>query len=160
MARDAESREDLMRDATALVERVEFGGAGNSPLIVGFRRDGCASFYFGEDPAYHFNTQGQLRRAFLAGELYTAEQGRLVRLRRERGGGEVALVRHEFSDQEQAAPLSALEQRLSAVRTSLEHGQLSVVRQVPADFDPRARILHWFASLSWPIAVATAPHAR
>jgi len=160
MARDAESREDLMRDATALVERAEIVGYGESPLIVGFRRDGCASFYFGEDPAYHFNTLGQLRRAFLAGELYTAEQGRLVRLRRERGNGEVALVRHEFSEQEQAEPLAELAEHLSAVRTSLQNGLLSVVRQVPADFDPRARILHWFASLSWPIAVATAPHAR
>jgi hypothetical protein len=160
MARDSESREDLMRDATALVERAEFAGAGESLIIVGFRRDGCASLYFGEDPVYHFNTQGQLRRAFLAGELYTAEQGRLVRLRRERGDGEVALVRHEFSDQEKAGPLSALEQRLSVLQRSLESGLLSVVRQVPADYDARARILQWFASLSWPIAVATAPHAR
>ena len=47
MARQESNREDLLREATALVERVELHvPAFEEPIVVGFRRDGCASFLF------------------------------------------------------------------------------------------------------------------
>ena len=48
MARHEEDREDLLAEATALVERAELvvEGAAES-VVIGFRRDGCASIYCG-----------------------------------------------------------------------------------------------------------------
>ncbi len=70
MARDESSREDLLREATALVERIELVPHATDPLIAasdlfdkhivaGFRRDGALSVFFGEDPVYHFNAEGE-----------------------------------------------------------------------------------------------------
>src|SRR5262245_12366974 len=103
MARQESDREDLLREATALVERAELKVAGESePMTVGFRRDGSLSVFFGGDAVYQFNTAGELRRAFAGGLLYKAERGRLVELRRERSADEVALVRRELPDEESA----------------------------------------------------------
>jgi hypothetical protein len=161
MARDSESREDLIRDATALVERGEFAVPGEPmAVIVGFRADGCASCYFGEDPAVHFNTADELRRAFVGGLLYKAEKRRLVSLRRARAEGEVALLRHELAPLEEQALLHAIAKRLDRLQAALQAGQATLLRQVPAHGDIAARVLQWATSLPRPIAVAMAPHAR
>jgi hypothetical protein len=161
MARQERPREDLLAEAGALVERAELAVPGEpAPVTVGFRRDGCASVYFGAEPAYHFNTAGQLRRAFLDDRLLKAEAGRLVALRRERMPGEVALLRHELSDPEQAAVLAALDARLARLATALQAGEAAPLRQVPDGGDVVGRFLRWLAGLSRPIGVAAAPHAR
>ena len=67
MAREEADREDLMREATALVQRAEFS-AGGKPVFVGFRTNGAASVFFDSDPVYQFNSNGELRRAFVAGD--------------------------------------------------------------------------------------------
>jgi len=73
MAREEEPREDLLREATALVERVELQIEGFAETIVaGFRRDGAASFYFGQDFVFQFNTANQLRRGYVEGRLFKA----------------------------------------------------------------------------------------
>src|SRR5688572_18570527 len=65
MARQEQDREDILREATALVERVELLiPEFPEPIVAGFRRDGSASFFFGADPVLQFNAQGKLRRAF------------------------------------------------------------------------------------------------
>lgn len=161
MARDSEAREDLMREATALVVRCELTlPLEPEPIVVGFRVDGCGSVYWGEDPAYHFNTRHELRRAYVGGLLFKAEAGRLVSLRRERGGGEVALRRHELDDAELQTTLSALAARLDRLLAALQTGQASLVRQVPAAGAVRERVCLWLASIPRPIGVAIAPHAR
>src|SRR5690606_4241518 len=97
MARQEQDREDLLKEATALVERVELAIDGMPEhVVVGFRADGCASFYFGPEPVWHFNTSQELRRAYVGGLLYKAEQGRLVSLQRNRTSGQVQLLRHEL----------------------------------------------------------------
>ena len=85
MSRSESDREDLLREATALVERVELSipGYGES-IVVGFRRDGSASFFFGQSPVFQFNSQRELRRAFRDGLLFKTDNGRLVEMRRER----------------------------------------------------------------------------
>src|SRR5262245_23531542 len=110
MARQESAREDILREATALVERVELQ-VPNAPehVVVGFRRNGAASVFFGADPVYQFNEAGELRRAYVGGELYKAERGGLVALCRERGEREVALVRRELANDEMRAVLGALE---------------------------------------------------
>src|SRR4051794_11841558 len=95
MARHESDREDLLREATALVERVELTMAGSEePIVIGFRRDGSCSMFFGADPVYQFNTQAELRRAFREGRLVKAEGGRLVALERRREAGQLVLLRH------------------------------------------------------------------
>src|SRR5262245_37512289 len=85
MARHEQDREDLIREATALIDRCELVDlSGGDPWVVGVRAGGAVSIYLGSDPVYHFNSAGQLRRAFVDGELWTAERGRLVRLARRR----------------------------------------------------------------------------
>ena len=50
MARHQEDREDILREATALVERVELEIENlEDPVVVGFRRDSGPAFFFGAD---------------------------------------------------------------------------------------------------------------
>src|SRR5262245_21670625 len=136
MARHESDREDLLREAIALVQRVELKVVGFvEPIVVGFRRDGSASFYFGSDPVYHFNTARELRRAYIGGLLYKAEQGRLVSLSRERTDAAIFLNRIEISQNEAADILMALRDRLLALHGALAACHFEVVGQVPPDAD-------------------------
>ena len=84
MAREEADREDLLGDATAFVERIEWRLPSGDPtaqsdppgqiVFAGFRADDAVSFYFDADPVYHFNAAGQLRRAFCQGLLLKAER--------------------------------------------------------------------------------------
>lgn len=160
MARHERDREDLLAEATALVERVELCVAGAWPqLVAGFRRDGCLSLYFGAAPAYHFNTRGELRRAYAGGRLYAARQGRLAALTRQRSPGQVALVEHRLNAAEQEAFLSEAASRLELLRRALEAASYSVLRQVPAEGRVADRLHAWLEKLPQRLAVAAAPHA-
>jgi hypothetical protein len=161
MARRESDREDQLREATALVERAELTIEGDDePIVVGFRRDGSASFYFGADPVYQFNTAGELRRAFVEGLLYKAERGRLVALCRERSATEVALVRTELSADDSAALVSAMRDRLALLLSTLAAGNYSVVGQVPADAAVPERICRWLDELPTNVPIASAPNVR
>ena len=86
MAREHHAREDLLHDAHALVPRILVriaDGQASVDVLAGFRGESL-SLYFGDDPAYHFNAAGELRRAFVAERLVKAERGRLVTLQRRR----------------------------------------------------------------------------
>ena len=161
MSRRESDREDVLREATALVERAELSVAGfDDPVIVGFRRDGSASFFFGADPVYQFNTAGELRRAFVGGLLLKAERGRLIALRRERSAAEVALVRSELSAEESASLIGALRKRLASLQAALAGGSFATTGQVPADADVPARIARWLAALPAEIRIARVPNVR
>ncbi len=114
MARQESDREDLLREATALVERIELAPAAGDgkDVVIGFRRDGAASIYFGTDPAYHFNSSGELRRAYCDGLMYKAEHGQLVSLERIRRENEMQLVRRTLTDAKEAEFLATLLRRL------------------------------------------------
>ena len=160
MARDEQQREDLLAEATALVERAELKVAGEAdPVVVGFRRDGAASVFFGGDLAYHFNSAGELRRAFLSGLLYKAERGRLVSLTRRRVPGEVQLLRHELTDAQTRDFMAELVRRFDALRSGLAHGDVKVVRQVPESVEIAGRIRVWLDNLSLPPPIAPTPRA-
>jgi hypothetical protein len=158
VARDEHDREDLLTQATALVERAELLVAGEAePVVVGFRRDDSASAYFGAEPAFHFNAVGELRRAFDEGLLYKAEKQRLVSLKRERVRGEVQLLRHELTDKETRLFLDKLARRLARLRSTLAQGDWRLVGQVPASSDVVARIRRWLDRLAWPPPLAGSP---
>jgi hypothetical protein len=161
MARHESDREDLLREATALVPRAELTVPGEAePVVVGFRDGGSASIYFGGDPVYQFNSAGELRRAYADGLLYKAERGRLIELRRERTTAQTQLVRRELTDQEQAALLAAAAARLKRLGEALATSSATVTGQVPADGDVAARIRSWLPLVCSPLRIAPRPHAR
>ncbi|MEX2174089.1 MAG: hypothetical protein WD872_06985 [Pirellulaceae bacterium] len=159
MSRHESPREDLLREATALVERAELVVAGyDEPITAGFRKDGSASFFFGVDPVYQFNAAGELRRAYVGGRLVKAEQGRLVALRRERSATEVALVREELSAPQTEQLLAAMSEHLLRLRTALGQDAFECRGQVPAEADVPSRIGDWLAALPPRVAVAGRPN--
>ena len=169
MARDEQDREDLLREATALVERAELSLPGEAEhLVAGFRRGGGLSLFFGADPVYQFNAGRQLRRAFVAGTLFKAERGRLIALERRREPDRVVLLRRELNDEETAAFLAAMSERLNRLRNALSGpqgpglpaaGKCRVVGQVPADADMPGRVKKWLETLGGLPTIAEVPHA-
>lgn len=136
MARHEADREDLMREATALRERVEMTVSGEPESVVaGFRSDGRLSLYFGPDPAYHFDSAGRLRRAFCAGELYRSQGTTLARLQRQRSDAATTLERHDLTAVELAQFVTEMRERLEGLRRALEQQAIQVLRVVPADGD-------------------------
>jgi hypothetical protein len=158
MAREEEPREDLLREATALVARAELQVENFAePVVAGFRRDGAASFFFGQQRVYQFNATGELRRGFLNDQLYKAECGRLVRLARQRTQHTVELLRHELNDAETAYFLTTALEYLQRLRRSLEMGTFHAVGQVPPEEDVVGRISDWLARRSEAIQLADSP---
>lgn len=162
MARQESEREDLLREATALVERIELAPAesgGGEHVVIGFRSDGALSIYFGSDPAYHFNSSGQLRRAFCGGLLLKAEQGRLISLERVRRDNEVQLVHRELLDEDQERFLAGMHARMRDVLRLHEMHKFITVGQVPADADVLSRAMSCLYQFD-NVKVADSPHAR
>ncbi len=162
MTRQELDKENLLRDATALVERIELRWSNEqrevSTVVAGFRHDGAASVFFDADPVYHFNAVGELRRAYRAGLLLKAEGHRLVSMRRSRSTAEVALLRHELTDEEQTATLDAVATDLAKLAMAIESTSLKIVGQVPADKEVLGRLRNWLQHLG-PVRVAEAPNA-
>ncbi len=152
MAREEHPREDLIREATALLRRLEltrkaasFGApsAEQAPIVCGFRAHGAFSIYFGEDPVYQFNSTGELRRAYRNGLLIKADQRQLASLTRQRTGSVVALLRHDFTSQETESFLLEMSGRLGRLEEGLRRGELLVSRQMPPDVDILSEVLQW-----------------
>jgi hypothetical protein len=134
MARHEADREDLMNEATALTRRVECTVANESePVFAGYRRTGFLSIYFGPDPAYHFDDQGRLRRAFAGGLLYRTQGTTLAQLERQRTEDETVLQRHDLTPEELQAFLATLTNRLTGFAAALQRNDFEVVAQVPAE---------------------------
>jgi hypothetical protein len=162
MARHEADKEDLLSEATALVERVElslFSRQSGVTLTAGFRSDGAASIFFGADPVYHFNAAGELRRAYCDRLLFKANHGRLISLRRVRTEVEVRLLRHELSDAEQTAFLGHMQTALCELATALTRNEFKMIGQVPKDVDVIGRLKAWLAQQDF-TKIAAAPHAR
>lgn len=157
MARKEQDREDLFREATALVERVELQLPGGNIVVAGFRRDGAASFFFDVEPVFQFNAAGQLRRGFADGRLWKAESGRLVALRRVRQDGAVQLLRTELGPVETTAWLQAMDARLDDLEQSLPE-RVVLRGQAPPEADVLERVRQWLATRPSPPGIADAPH--
>jgi hypothetical protein len=158
MARVPEEREELLREARALVVRAEMEVDGfDEPVVVGFRRTGAASFYFGQDVVYQFNTASELRRAYLDGEMYKSEKCRLVRLHPRRTDESLELVSHELTPAETTEFLSAAAARIRALQSALCQNRYRLIAQVPQDQDVPKQIRQRLASLPAQIALAETP---
>lgn len=136
MARQESDREDLMREASALVRRVELLVPGEpAAVIAGFRATGFLAVYFGADPVYQFDDQRRLRRAFVNGCLFRTQGETLARLTRVRTETATELHRHDLPPSERDAFIAAMRERLRALHDSLARGLVRVVNQLPAGDD-------------------------
>ncbi len=153
MAREEHDREDLLRDATAYVDRAEFEVAGlASPVFVGIRHDSAASVYLSPDRVYHFNSSGELRRAFVDVLLYKADRGELVSLARQRNEHETVLVARRLTRDETHAFLSDMRVALIRVADSLVagapcRGQVTSDETIARGEAAHDRIANWFSKL-------------
>jgi len=160
MSREEHDREDLLREAKALVARVELQLPGNAGTwVVGFRRDGAASLFVDFDPVFQFNAAHELRRAYVGGKLVKAEQGRLVGLVRVRTEHEIQLVRYPFTAAEVAEFAALLRHCCLELRRHLAQSRCVVLGQVPVEADLPARVLAWLDTLPEPIRIAASPRA-
>lgn len=166
MARDESNREDLLREATALVERIELrltdpASAGLVPddnIVVGFRSNGSASFFFGDDRVYQFNSAGQLRRAYCNGLLFKAIRGRLVSLQRMRQQNEVQLLSGQLTEAEQVEFTNQMRASLGGLTAALNVGRVEEVGQIPAGKPVLQRVRSWLARHDG-TSIATTPRA-
>ena len=161
MARETQDPEDLLAEATALVERVELVIAGScGPITAGFRADGSLSIYIGSDPVYQFNAAGELRRAFVDGLMIKAVKGRLAWLARHRLADRVELVRHDLTPGETAQFVRKAHDHLTALRDALAAGHFQLRGQVPAERDVVKRVGQWLEQLPSDMRIALSPHVR
>jgi len=138
MAREESDREDLMREATALVRRAELDFPerdDQETVIVGFRRDGRLAVYFGPDPVYQFDEFHRLRRAYAGGFLYRTQGETLARLTRKRTETETQLIRRDLDADELAGFRQTAKSRLSPLEKAIAGKTVRVVSQVPAEGD-------------------------
>jgi hypothetical protein len=145
MAREIHEREDLLRDAVALVPRVLIRVAINGKpceVFAGFRGDSL-SLYFDGDPVYHFNADGELRRAYLADRLVKAEQRRLVTLTRQCAEDEISLVRHTEDPTAVQSIVDQMHWRLAELRSAIEAQQFQFVGEAPTMGEALPRLVAW-----------------
>jgi hypothetical protein len=141
MSRDESDREDLMREATALVYRAEIRVPSEAdPVVAGFRRDGSLAVYFGSDPVYQFDDTGRLRRGFVDGVLYRTQGGTLARMTRHRTPEATELHRHDLTGEELQTFLKRMLGRISVFRGWLAADEYEVVEAVPAPCDVLPRL--------------------
>jgi hypothetical protein len=155
MSREESDREDLLREATALVARVEFGFVGEiEPIVAGFRRDGAASFYFCGYPVVQFDLERRVRRGYYRGVLVKAESGKLVTLKRHRTATETQLLRQEWTEEQARAYLWEMRDRLAGLRQHLDSGTAHIVGAVPSENDVVPRLREWLDALPIELEIA------
>ncbi len=149
MAANEHDREDLLREAVALVPRAELQVHGLPELLTaGFRSNRMLSLYFGQDPVYQFDAAGRLRRAFEAGLLYRTATSTLSRLQRVRAENSVTLLRHDLNPLELSEFRSRMQQILETLRVALENGGVTVVRCVPEGPDWTSLLLEALSGIN------------
>ncbi len=136
MARNEGDREDLIREAVALQERVELQVVGFDELItIGFRSNRAMSIFVGQDPVYQYDPDGRLRRAFVMGLLYRSQHNTLAKMRRERSETQTVLFRDDLSTEELEQFRATMREVLSKLRNAIAVGQAVVSRSVPESLD-------------------------
>lgn len=159
MARHEQDREDLLREATALLERAEIQLLGVAePVVIGFRRNGAASVYCSANQVYQFNEKNELRRAYKDGVLIKAVQGKLVQMERQREELSTVLVTRPITPEHELQFLAIADQTLQTILADLQSQRYRLIGQVPAEANVVDRICRWLASLPSPLVVAKAPN--
>ena len=167
MPRLEQDREDLLAEATALVERVELQLPGSDEpvtatmVVVGFRTSGAASLFFGGDPVYQFNSAGELRRVFANGKSYKADRGRLVAIERSTGStGRIELAMRPLEPDAQQQLCDDMASRLAALTVTLREGTATVAGEVPPGAEVRQRVAKWLEQRGGTLPIAEGPQVN
>ncbi|QDU82002.1 hypothetical protein Pla110_37540 [Polystyrenella longa] len=154
MAHQESDREDLMQEATALVERVELSLPSESePFVLGYRRLGDLSCFLGPDPVFHFDPEMRLKRAFVQGYLFRTQETTLARLERVRSVNpetdrvKTDLLRHDLEPDELNLFRKETLKGLAGLAEALKANDFTVHRQVPSGVDLTSRILRHLESI-------------
>lgn len=159
MAQSEHDREDILREATALVERVELWLPDQpEAIVVGFRQDGSASFFFGVEPVLQFNARCEFRRGYEDGRLLKAQQGRIVALRRAREDQQVTLYSQALSDEESAEFARSSLELLTGLRDAIRKDAARIGRQVPDEANVIGRVRQWLEDFDGKWVVANQPN--
>ena len=157
MAKDAHDREDLLRDATGYVERMEFHVPHvEQVLFSGFRDEGAWSLYWGQDQVVQFNQSGALRRAFWQDRMLGSYRHRLHWLLRQ-GSARAKLSREPLREDEQTSFLRMWEHRLQDLHAVLAGGRHDIVGCVPDGADVAQATLDWLTAHPPPLQLAMHP---
>jgi len=145
MTRQESDREDMLREATALVDRAELQlEDAIEPLVFGFRANGALSVFVTQDEVYQFDAEGRWRRGYLHGRLLKAERGRIVEMVRERMERETVLRSRQWSPAEQDEYARRWRRRSDWIREALEASRYRCVGAVSASgIDPVLRLRDW-----------------
>jgi len=144
LAKQEIDREDILREATALVNRVELevsGRADGDRIVFGFRECGSLAVYFGADPVYQFNATPALRRAYHHGCLLKAVDCQLVSMRRERQDGKLQLLSTSWDDEKTQEFIGQVSRDMFQLVGAIEAGEARVIGFVAADQQTTAEIL-------------------
>ena len=145
-----------MAEAQNLRPRIQWCSAGTQQATILGLRSGALSIFGDHEHVLHFNADGALRRAYREGQLIKAEDGRLVALTRERTATEVALVRQLWTDEQQAAWLTQMSNRIDQLCDELKRGAGVVQRKLPDDADTTTFITV-LESIARPMQIARRP---
>lgn len=161
MARHEERREDLLREATALQRRVEFRVPGcQAPFVIGFRGNGAASVFCGEDPVYQFTTHNEIRRGFFQGDLLKSKAGQLYRLRRERTDKQTRLMRSKLPDESLHQYMALLHQHRDTIIATIAANEVEIVGQIPTGHNVLGDVADWLQTLKFPVPIAHTPQLQ
>ena len=160
MAREESDREDILAEAVALIDRVQFrcDWFPDDCIVIGFRRNSAVSLFLGQDEVYHFNDTNQLRRGYWHGTLLKAESGRIVQMVRQRNERETMLRSRQLDAEQQQQVIDRLQQRLRQLGDSLRVGEMQVEGEVSGTgADVCQRWLDWRMDLPPQLRIAASP---
>ena len=142
MAKDAHDREDLLRDATGYVQRVEFTIPDrDEPIFCGFRQCGAFSLYWTQADVLQFNSAGELRRAFWQHRMLASYKRQLHWL--EKSEGRVRLERTLLSERELEKFQSEAANWLQQVRNRLNSSAIANVEEFPTEGNVLQQVNKW-----------------
>jgi hypothetical protein len=150
MARQSHHREDLLRDATALDPRImlEVCIMGEAcEVFAGFRKPESLAIYFDDDPVYQFNSQGELRRAFVAGSIIKADKGQLVSWERSETVDQTAMMSQRLNPEATQDLTNAMLTRFADLKAAIALGNPKIVGQVPPDGDAFEKLQKWLTRI-------------
>lgn len=161
MSRTELDRENLLRDAVALPDRMELEIDGvEVPIFAGFRVSGGFSLYFGTDFVLHFNAANELRRAFIDGVLLKADNRSLIGMQRRRGDRELMLDSRPLSAEQVLDFQEHARAKLELLRVSIRDAKFRILGQVPPHAAVIERLSQKIAELTFPLPVAQRPNVN
>ena len=144
MAKQEVDREDILREATALVNRVELevsGRAAGDHIVFGFRECGSLAVYFGGEPVYQFNANQALRRAYHQGCLLKAVDCLLASMRRERQDDKLQLLSTSWDEEKTREFIGQVRRDMFQLVEAIAAGKVQVIGFVAAEQQTTAEML-------------------